>query len=450
MRIPATPPPFKELIDDVIKKSPDRFHQILGSGIQPELKGNYYHWDKLRYLKSPPVDLTSDEWWLGIKFARKSLYQTIPHKAIDGGSFVFGETNTVRRLLHEIDIHGEEELKASAQVANPTTKDSYLINSLIEEAITSSQLEGAATTRKVAKAMLREKRKPRDRSERMIVNNYNAMETIKEIATDDLTPNLILNLQSILTEGTLDNPTAEGAWRNNDETYVGDARDSTILFEPPSYREIPNRMESLCAFANDTNSKEFLHPVTRAILLHFLLAYVHPFEDGNGRTARALFYWSMLRQNYWTMEFVSISRILKKAPAKYMRSYLYTETDENDATYFVLHQLQVISQAIEELLESLKKKSDEHREIEDSFRKSIKLNTDLNSRQTSALNRALKNPEAIFTIESHRGSHRVTYQTARTDLLKLADLGLFEKSKRGKAFVFSSVENLRERLKNIG
>ena len=450
MRIPIKPPNFRETFDEVVKKSTDRIHKIVGAGIQAEPKGNYYHWDKLRHLKSPPNGLTNEEWWLGIKWTRQSIYQTIPHKAIDGSNFVFGETHTVRRLLHEIDIHGGGEIKASAQVANPSSRDSYLINSLIEEAITSSQLEGAATTRKVAKQMLREKRKPRDRSERMIVNNYQAMEHIKEIATQNLTPELILELQGILTEDTLDNTSAEGAWRDNDDIYVGDVRDATIIFEPPTYKEIPKRMESLCAFANDVNTSKFLHPVIRATLLHFLLAYDHPFEDGNGRTARALFYWSMLRQNYWTMEFVSISRILKKAPAKYMRSYLYTETDDNDVTYFLLHQLQVILQAIEELLEYLKKKSDEYREIEDIFRKSVELSNALNQRQVSALNRALKNPESIFTIESHRGSHRVTYQTARTDLLKLSDLGLLEKSNRGNAFVFYPTQNLREKLKLIG
>jgi hypothetical protein len=42
----------------------------------------------------------------------------------------------------------------------------------------------------------------------------------------------------------------------------------------------------------------FIHPVMRAITLHFWLAYDHPFCDGNGRTARALFYWSMLKQGY--------------------------------------------------------------------------------------------------------------------------------------------------------
>lgn len=450
MRIPLTPPDFKETIDKIINESPERFQRILGTGIPPEPKGNYYHWDKLRHLKSPPNKLTNEEWWLALKWARRSLYQTIPHKSIDGTNFVFGETNTVRRLLHEIDMHGGGELKASAQVANPSSRDSYLINSLIEEAITSSQLEGAATTRKVAKDMLREKRKPRDRSEKMIVNNYLAMEYIKEIANEDLTPGLVLELQKILTEDTLDNTDAVGAWRYNDDVYVGDVRDSTVIFVPPTYKEIPNRIESICSFANDENTSGFTHPVLKAILLHFLLAYDHPFEDGNGRTARALFYWSMLKQKYWTMEFVSISRILKKSPAKYMRSYLYTETDENDTTYFILHQLQVILHAIQELLEYLKRKSDEHKEIEDIFRRSVKPHNALNQRQIAVLNRALKKPDSIFTIVSHRGSHRITYQTARTDLLGLSELGLLEKSKRGNAFIFIPSNNLREQLMNIG
>ena len=450
MHIPLTPPDYRELFDEILEKSPKRFTHIIGTGIPPDPRGNYYHWDKLRHLNSPPNDLNHKEWWLGIKSARKSLYQTILHQAIDGAPFVFGETNAVRRLLHEIDIHGGGELKATAQVANPSSRDSYLINSLIEEAITSSQLEGAATTRKVAKEMLREKRPPRDTSEKMIVNNYFAMEYIREIANEDLTLSLILELQRILTDDTLENLNAVGKWRSTDDVYVGDNRDATVIHIPPPYKEIPERVESICAFANDSNSKEFLHPVIRATVLHFLLAYDHPFEDGNGRTARALFYWSMLRQGYWTMEFVSISRILKNAPARYTRSYLYTETDENDVTYFILHQLHVIVRAIQELLAYLKTKSDEHKELESLIQKSEELHTALNHRQVAALNRALKNPDAIFTVASHRGSHKVTYDTARTDLLALTNFGLFRKTKRGRAFVFQAAPDLGKVLKAFG
>lgn len=450
MHIPLKPPDFTELLDEIVQESPEKLYEIFSLAIPPDPRRTYYHWDKLRHLKSPPKELSHRQWWFGIKSARRSIYQPIPHTAKDGTPFVFGETRNMHKLLNEIDIHGGGELKASTQVANPNTRETYLINSLIEEAITSSQLEGAATTRKVAKEMLREKRAPRDRSERMIANNYYAMEHINETAKEDLTPNLILELQRILTINTLDNENAVGNWRVTDDVYVGDDRDATVIHVPPAHKEIPSRMENLCEFANESDTKEFLHPVIRAVVLHFLLAYDHPFEDGNGRTARALFYWSMLRQGYWTMEYVSISRILKDAPAQYTRSYLYTETDNNDVTYFILHQLKVIIRAIEELLEYLRKKSDEHREFDNLVRNSTSLQRKLNHRQISALNRALKNPDAVFTVATHKGSHNVTYDTARTDLLKLAALGLLDKMMSGRAFIFLPAENLRTKLKSFG
>ena len=295
--------------------------------------------------------------------------------------------------------------------------------------------------------MLREKRKPRDRSERMIVNNYQAMEYIGDIADEELTPGMILELQRILTIDTLENPAAVGNFRTTDDVYVGDERDATVIHVPPTFSEISRRLDSICNFANASDSKDFLHPVIRAVILHFLLAYDHPFEDGNGRTARALFYWSMLKQGYWTMEFVSISRILKKAPAQYTRSYLYTETDENDVTYFILHQLNVIIRAIEELFEYLKRKSDETRDLEALLKRSSKLQRELNHRQLAVLGRATRSPDSVFTIKSHRGSHRVTYDTARTDLLKLESIGLLQKLKSGREFVFVAASNLKDIIK---
>jgi Fic family protein len=449
MKIPTAPPEFRELISHFIKDSPERLDIVLSTDIKPDPGGRYDHWDKLRHLKLPPQISNHDEWWLTIKIARRARYTNIPHTDKDGKPFVFAEPDVVRRLLHEIDVHGGGELKTTEQVANPSTRDSYLINSLIEEAITSSQLEGAATTRKVAKEMLRQKRKPRDKSETMILNNYHAMEYIREISSENLTPGLICELHNILSKNTLDNPDAAGKLRTSDDIYVGDNRDATIIHIPPKAKELKKRMENICEFANNTDSTEFLHPVIRAIILHFLLAYDHPFEDGNGRTARALFYWSMLKQEYWTMEFISISRILKLAPARYTRAFLYTETDENDVTYFIVHQLEVIYRAIHDLLDYLEKKSREIKTVEQLIRKSPDLRKLLNYRQITLINRALKNPDAIFSIESHRGSHNVTYDTARTDLLKLVDMGFLEKTKIGRAFSFAAARNLEHKLETL-
>ena len=86
----------------------------------------------------------------------------------------------------------------------------YTVSSLVEEAIASSQLEDASTTRKVASAMIRSGRKPRDRYERMIFNNYIAMKRIQEQQSESLTIEGLLNLHNILTEGTMDDPDASG------------------------------------------------------------------------------------------------------------------------------------------------------------------------------------------------------------------------------------------------
>lgn len=448
MKIPLRPPDFYGLVKKVIGESPERFTKIILLGTKPDPNGNYYHWDILRHLQ-PPHNLSHEEWWFAIKSARRTLYNPIPHTDKDGHPFLFAEPDVVRRLLHEVDMHGGGELKSSEQIANPNTRDSYLINSLIEESITSSQLEGAATTRKVAKEMLRQKRKPRNRSEKMIVNNYYAMQFINGISDEDLTPGIVLELHKILTDGTLDNLSAIGNLRKSGDIYVGDERDATIIHVPPKASELKERLENICNFANTTQTTTFLHPVIHAILLHFLLAYDHPFEDGNGRTARALFYWSMLRQGYWTMEFISISRILKDAPAKYTRAYLYTETDDNDVTYFVVHQLEVIIRAINDLFVYLERKAKEIRSVENLVRKSPKLQKLLNHRQIALINRALKNPESVFYVESHRGAHNVTYDTARTDLLKLVELGLLEKNKIGRAFVFTPIGNLKNKLEKL-
>lgn len=447
MHIPLTSPSINDLIKECIDSTPQRLIEIISLGIAPDPRGKYYHWDKLRHLKKPPNELTHKEWWLGIKIARKSLYNPIPHSAKDGRPFVFGEPNVVRSLLHEIDFYGGGELRTSSQVANPATRGTYLINSLIEEAITSSQLEGAATTRKVAKEMLRQKRAPTDKSERMIVNNYHAMEYINDIASEDITPSFIFELHRILSKDTLDNPTAEGKLRTSDDVYIGDERNSTVIYAPSAYKELPKRIESICSFANASNKRGFLHPVIRAVILHFLLAYDHPFEDGNDRTARALFYWSMLRQGYWTIAFISISRILRNAPAQYTRSYLYTESDENDVTYFILHQLEVILKAIQDLFTYLQRKSDEMQDLERLLNRSTKLQETLNYRQMTALSRAVKSEDSIFTVVSHRGAHKVTYDTARTDLLKMVAIGLLTKSKVGRAFAFKPAKNLGKRLK---
>lgn len=275
------------------------------------------------------------------------------------------------------------------------------------------------------------------------------MQFIREIKDDALTPSMVLELHRILTEDTLDNPVMAGRLRSgSDEITVVDHRDQQILHVPPEASELGRRMEVLCEFANASDESGFLHPVVRAILLHFMLAYDHPFVDGNGRTARALFYWSMAHQGYWLMEYISISAIIKKAPSKYSRAYLHTETDDNDLTYFIIHQVEVIHHSIEDLHSYLDRKMQGIGEAEQLLKESPRLKK-MNFRQLALLRHALKHPRFAYVVHEHQASHGIAYDTARRDLIAMADkFKLLTKIKQGKNYLFISPPDLEERIKH--
>jgi len=440
MKIPPLPPPYLEIMRGL---SAERLQKVMSSALNPAPGGKYHHWDILHHLQ-PPGDLTHREWWLAVKFARLQLLKPVPLSDRQGQPFHVGMPDAVFELLHRIDRDASGHIEISEQVTDPATRDRYLVNSLIEEAITSSQLEGAATTHAVAKEMLRSGRRPKDRGERMILNNFRAMRFLRELRNKKLTPELVLDLHRIVTESTLDWPDAAGRLKSSQDEpiYVWDQRDGTLLHVPPDVSELPGRLKAMCEFANGLTPNFFVHPVVRAIVLHFWIGYDHPFIDGNGRTARAIFYWSMLSQGYWLSEFLSISSILRNAPAKYMRAYLYSETDGNDLTYFVLYHLRVIERAIQELHSYLRTKMQELRETKALLRRSA----DLNHRQVALLSHALRHPGMQYTIQTHRTTHNVVHQTARTDLLDLGRRGLLERQRIGRKYYFMPPEDLLDRL----
>lgn len=425
----------------------ERLLEIMRVPREEGLGGDYVHWDKLRHLP-PPGDLSHEEWWLAIRFARKQSLQAIPLRDLEGESFSYCTPAAVQRSLHYVDQHCSGEIAMSEMVTDEQARHHYLVNSLMEEAIRSSRLEGATTSRRVAKEMLRTGREPEDRSELMILNNYRALEFMREGMGESLTPEIVLELHRILTDGTLDDPTAAGRLQNASEERVAvvDVTDANVAHRPPPAEQLPERLQALCDFANrgDDDFEGFLHPVVRAILLHFWLAYDHPFVDGNGRTARALFYWYMRTRGYWMVEYLSISRILREAPAKYSRAFLLTETD-GDTTYFLLHQLRTIERAVEELHAYLRRKMSEIRDVE----RLIVGADGFNHRQLAVLSNAIHHPDGLYTYQAHATSHRVTHETARNDLLQLYDRGLLQRRKSGRRHIYGPRDELPKRLEQL-
>jgi Fic family protein len=447
MKTPVPPPNLDDLLANVPR---DRLYELIVKRDRPSVQDKYLPWDKLRY-KTPPEGLTHEEWWITVRMGRDSMLRPLPFQAIDGSPFSYAMPDEVFRLMDEVTQRASGQILVPEPVTNPSTRDRYVVSSLIEEAITSSQLEGAVTSRRDAKRMLTSGTKPRNRSEQMILNNFYAMQHIVEIQDEEFTPEAICELHRIVTEDTLDDPKAAGAIQSNvkseDRVKIFDQGDK-VLHIPPPADQLEERLEALCDFANSgPESSPYVPPLVRALTIHFMAGYDHYFEDGNGRTARALFYWSMLKQGYWLTEYLTISRILKIAPAQYARSFMLTEQDSNDLTYFIIYQLNVLKRSLDDLSVYLERKVAELQAT-----RSLLASTPghFNHRQIVLLESATNDPTSEFTVRSHYKTHGVTPQTARNDLTDLHSRGFLIRNQIGKEFVFTPTPDLYEKLRDGG
>ena len=406
---------FLLLADDKVKEFVDKYNK------------KYVHWDELRRKKIPD-DRNPEEIWLLMKFLRSG-----DQKKIKFGKRTFAYTmpSEIQKKLHLLDKMTAGNLGTGIESISGEEKDRFIVSSLMEEAIASSQMEGAATTRRIAKQILRTGRKPKDHSEQMIVNNYRTMNKIVEMKAKTITTEDLLEIHKEITQHTMEN-NKEGRFRDNDEVVVGDPIDrGKIYYTPPGYKEIPHLMKEFCKFASN-DEDEFIHPVIKAIILHFLTGFVHPFSDGSGRTARSIFHWYLLSRGYWLFEFMSVSREILHSKKKYELAYLYTEKDENDLTYFINYNLTAIEKALDRTDKYIKRKKKELIEAT----KLVQGTTDINQRQAEILRQFFKNPEKDFVISEIKNSYKTAYDTARNDMLRLEELGYIRKTKIRKKYVF--------------
>ncbi len=388
-----------------------------------QANSEYYHWEKFRRRPLPPA-LSVEHAWIAVKLGRVANQRLAAMQDVNGTPFRWSLPDTAQRYLHLVDRNAGDLLSVDATSKSEIDKwkQRILVDSHMEEAIATSQIEGAVTTRMKAKEMLRAGRKPRDRSEQMIANGFRTIRLLAEQAREPLTFDLLHRIQQAMTEGTLDRPEHAGTFRdsNDEQIHVVDVRDEEIVYTPPPADQVVSRMEKLLAFANEPDSDaNFMHPLVKASILHFWLAYEHPYNDGNGRTARALFYWYMLKRGYWLFEFLTISRVINAARMKYYRAFLYTETDENDLTYFIAYMLRTTWNAIEDLRSRIGEMSSQEQRMRQIVAVGI-----FNHRQRAVLDHALRHSSAIFTFESHRVAHGISQVTARQDVLGLFDRGL--------------------------
>jgi len=381
-----------------------------------QINEEYDYWDKVKYKKPLPDGVTPEMLWSFVKASRLKQYVMIWDKY----GIKLSVTSQMQRLCHEFDmLFGS--FWSSDNDSQSAERKYYLASSLMEEAIYSSQMEGASTTRVVAKEMLRKNKSPQNKSQQMIVNNYNTIQYITQHRNDPLTEENLLHIHRLMTENTLDDPNNAGRFRSNDEVVVADVIADEIVYTPPTYKEIPEFLDAICYMFNEDNPRIFLHPIIKGIIIHFMLAYMHPFVDGNGRTARALFYWYMLKENYWLTEYMSISRVIAKSKKSYEKTFRYSENDENDIGYFVAYNLRALKISFQQLSDYIQRKQKEKKSAN-----AFMAAGNINQRQALILQYFAEDPDLVLTVKEVQSRFSVASMTARKDLSELVQHGYLQ------------------------
>lgn len=387
--------------------------------LMKNINDEYLYWDKTKYK---PTEFDPKVLWSLVKYSR-----SIPQKNImfNKYQFTYYQTDYISKLLHQFDMNFGGQLGANS-VLPEKDKQAYLISSIMEEAISSSQIEGANTTRKRAKDMLRKGISPKTKSEKMIVNNYHTIQYIVNNKSDDLSVENLLYIHGLISKGTLDEAELEGKFRNSNDVVVMNYATSDIVHTPPKYQELSCLVEELTKFFNK-DEEEFIHPLIKGVIIHFMIGWIHPFADGNGRTARALFYWYLLKKGYWLTEYLSISKIIQDTKVQYEKAYLYTETDENDLNYFLTYNFKVMDKAFESLKKYIQRK--QQQQIETA--KFVQI-SGVNERQAQILKLIYDNPEVTLSVKDLENRYVISEFTARKDLKELVQLDYLQKIKVNK------------------
>jgi Fic family protein len=442
----------KPLVLLLQKVEPEKFLPLLGKYGATDSQGRYLHWNDFKWrVKSGDDELAA---WIATKIARKAITKNLPLLKAEGDyCFSYCVPDSLFAQLYAIDtMTGGSRENSNSILGSSPSKNRYLVKSLMqEEAITSSQLEGASTTREVAKEMLEKNLTPKDKSQQMILNNYLLMKKAVEKKDEELSIELILELHRIATKEAIENQATSGEIRNNNNIFVSDLY-SENTFYPPDWKTLEARLNNLCHFANydpaPNDYSNFIHPIIKAIILHFMMGYIHPFGDGNGRTARAIFYWSILRSGYWLFQYVSISKLIQEKRGDYDQAFIYTETDDFDITYFLYNQISTIEKAVKSLYEYMDRKKQDFYEFMDWIDKSPITRT-LHRGHLEILKEAFRTPGKEFTSKQVAIDFGITENTARSYLNKLVDKDLLipAKSKNQKTVLYLAPANLQARLK---
>ena len=369
-----------------------------------------------------PVSIPISQFWPLMDQARRNASIDLPLKTQGGENFRFVVNSTI-----------EAQCDAVAAMA----RRSHLLDSLpaeimedatIDEAVWSSVIEGAFTSRAEAAKIIRQNKQPVNRSEQMIKNNYQAMLYVLEHLEDPITAQTLIDIAQIVTQNASDE-TVEG-FRTVPVYVTG--REG-VIYTPPAANQVSAMTDDLLNFIQSSE----LHPLFKACIAHFYFVYVHPFTDGNGRTARALSYMMLLRTGYDFFRYFSVSGLIAEERNSYYKSMRHVEASGNDMTYFIDYYSAMLARSVDRMEKHLFRHV-----LADRIKRSMEASGQLNDRQLKGVRWLLEGDSDSITVDAWKKKYKTATETARQDLLMLCETGILTRTMDGRRALFVIQRNI--------
>lgn len=182
---------------------------------------------------------------------------------------------------------------------------------------------------------------------RELLNYRKAFDLVADYVGDGapITEGLIREIHKCLVEGVRGNSAMPGDYRKT-QNYVVNSKTKDVIYTPPSALEVPLMMRELVEWAN---LEKEIHPVLISGIAQFQLVHIHPFLDGNGRTARLLSTLCLYQRGYDFKKLFTISEYYDRNRTDYYQALQSVRENNMDLTGWLEYFLRGLSTQLQEV-----------------------------------------------------------------------------------------------------
>jgi len=300
--------------------------------------------------------------------------------------------------------------------------------SIIHSAHSSTSIEGnRLSLEQVSDLALGRKVMATKKDKQEVLNYLHTLENIRQLVKEEtISESDILNTHRLVTKDTLENSADCGQYRNR-YVVVANRVTGEVIFEPPKNGEVPGLVKNLVDWINSPQANE-LDPAIEAGIVHYEFVRIHPFIDGNGRTARVLATWILYQRGFDAKQFFSLDDYYDSDRPAYYGALRKINPKTLDLTGWLEYFSEGVKISIEAVKERVIRLSSER------LRTAKKGQIALTERQMRIVEFIVQNNR--ITNKDVRAMFKISDRASLKEIRKLVDLTVIKPEGKGRSLVY--------------